>query len=143
MRTDHKRNVGLGFLLLLMLVVAPTLALAQQQKSEAVSANGEGAIKVGREEFKLHAVIVKLFEDGAAELNLASDITIFISAKWTSTDDPKKGIDLAITGGATKGGLTGTGKLFLSDDRKSIVSLKLQAVNTSSRRNIEVNFSGR
>ena len=143
MRTDHKRNIGLGFPLLLMLVVAPTLAIAQQPKSEAVSANGEGAIKVGREEFKLHAVIVKLFEDGAAELNLASDITIFISAKWTSTDDPKKGIDLAITGGATKGGLTGTGKLFLTDDRKSIMSLKLQAVNTSSRRNIEVNFSGR
>lgn len=143
MSTDQKRNVGLGFLLLLMLVAAPTLALAQQPKSGTASANGDGAIKIGREEFKLHAVIVKLFEDGAAEINLASDITIFISAKWTSTDDVKQGIDLVITGGATKGGLTGTGKLFLSEDRKSIVSLKLQAVNTSSRRNIEVNFAGR
>ena len=142
MRTNHQRNAGPGFLLLLILVVAPTLAVAQQPNSEAVSTNGEGAIKIGREEFKLHAVIVKLFEDGAAELNLASDITIFISGKWTSRD-VKEGIDLVITGGATKGGLTGTGKLFLSDDRKSIVSLKLQAVNTSSRRNIEVNFSGR
>ena len=142
MSTNHKRNVGLGFLLLLMFV-APTLAVAQQPKSGTASANGEGAIKIGREEFKLHAVIVKLLEDGTAELNLASDITIFISAKWTSTDDLKQGIDLVITGGATRGGLTGTGKLFLSEDRKSIVSLKLQAVNTSSRRNIEVNFSGR
>ena len=126
--------------MLVTLFAASTLVHGQQTNSKVISANGEGTIKIGREVFKVHAVVAKLFEDGTAELNLATDITIFINATWSAPGDFEKGIDLKVTGGATRGGVTGTGKLFLTNDRTSIVSLKLQAVNTVTRRNIEVSF---
>jgi hypothetical protein len=139
MRTDRKIKVR-RVLVLLTLLLAPSLLHAQQPNSKVMSANGEGTIKIGREVFKLHAVVAKLFEDGTAELNLATDITVFINATWSATSDFEKGVDLKVTGGATRGGVTGAGKLFLTNDRTSIVSLKLQVVNTVTRRNIEVSF---
>ena len=143
MRPARKRNVYKALLVLLILLAAYPLVHAQQPGSKVISANGEGTIKIGREVFKVYAVVAKLFEDGTAELNLATDITIFINATWSTASDVQSVVDLKITGGATRGGLTGTGKLFLSNDRTSIVSLKLQAINSVTRRNIEVTFRGK
>jgi hypothetical protein len=139
MRMNHKRLPVFGFLVIFVFIVAPTRATAQSK----MESNGEGTIKIGQEVFKLYAVLAKLFDNGVAELHLATDITIILTAKWFPTGDEKNAIDLEITGAATKGRVTGTGKLFLSADHKSIDSLRLLMVNTVTRRNIEVDFVGK
>ena len=128
---------------LAIFLLMPTIsvsALGQEPASLVVSANGEGTIKLGKEEFELHAIVVKLFADGKAELQLVSDITIFVNGTWTRGVDGAKEIELRITGNAAASNLEGGGKLFLHEDRKSIKGLKLQVVNKISRKAIDVNF---
>ena len=127
-------------------LLLPTLsvsALGQEPASLVVSANGEGTIKLGKEEFELHAVVVKLFADGKAELQLITDITIFVNGTWTRGVEGAKEIELRITGNAAGSNLEGGGKLFLNEDRKSIKGLNLHVVNKISRKAIEVNFTAK
>jgi len=125
------------------LLALGSVAFAQDpQPSLVATANGEGKIKLGKEEFKLNAVVVKGFQDGKIEINLVSDITIFISGAWSRANENDKTIDLKITGGSVSGNLEGGGKLILSDDRK-ISSLKLQVVNKTTRKTITAEFSAK
>jgi hypothetical protein len=108
--------------------------------SLVASAKGEGTIKLGKEEYKLNAVVVKLFADGKAELNLITDITVFITGTWSRENETAKTIDLKITSSVTGGNLDGGGKIFLTDDRKSISGLKLQVMSKVSRKTIIAEF---
>jgi hypothetical protein len=132
------KQARIGLTAFLFLLAICSLATAQQTKSLLATANGEGKLKIGREEFKIGSVVAKLMEDGKAELTLVSDISIFVSGTWSG--DVQKGIDLQITGGTTSGGVEGGGKLLFRDDGKSISSLTLQVVNKTMKRNIQVNF---
>jgi len=135
----HLKHKAIAVSIFLFLLALPGIAVGQQPKSLVASANGEGTIKLGNEEFKLYAVVVKLFEDGKAELNLLTDITVFIAGTWSRGDDAEKAIDLRITGNAA-GNMEGGGKLFLGNDRKSIAGLKLEVLNKSSKKVIKVDF---
>jgi len=106
-----------------------------------VSASGEGILKVGQEKFNVSSVVIKLSDDGNAEITLITDITIFVSATWSGKD--QQVIDLVITGGATKGGVDGSGKLTMKDDRKSISTLSIKAVNRLTKRNMELTFTAK
>jgi hypothetical protein len=121
-------------------IAAAGFAAGQQPASLVASAKGEGKIKLGKEEFKLDAVVVKLFEDGKAELNLITDITVFITGTWSRPPDDDKSIDLKITGNVTARNLSGAGKILLTDDRRSIAGLKLQIFNKASRKNVTAEF---
>lgn len=139
-----RRNFATAFITVCALLVFAGVASAQDpQPSLVFSANGEGKIKLGKEEFKLNAVVVKGFQDGKAEINLVSDITVFISGAWSRANETDKTIDLKITGGSVSGNLEGGGKLTLSDDRKSITSLKLQVVNKITRKTIIADFTAK
>jgi hypothetical protein len=133
------RLIVTGILSLLMLLATPGFA-AQQLKSLLASANGKGSIKVGQEKFDLDAVVVKLMEDGKAEITLVSDITLFFSGTWSSDANDDKGIVLKITGGAASGGVQANGKLFLRHDGKSIASLSLAGSSKTRKRDVEVSF---
>ena len=123
------------------LLALSSIAVAQDPTPSLVaSANGEGKIKLGKEEFQLNAVVVKGFQDGKIEINLITDITVFINGTWSRTSENDKTIDVKITGGSTSGNLNGSGKLILTDDRKSIASLKLQLVNKISKKTITADF---
>jgi len=108
--------------------------------SLVASAKGEGTIKLGKEEYKLNAVVVKLFADGKAELNLITDITVFITGTWSRENETAKTIDLKITSSVTGGNLDGGGKIFLTADRKSISGLKFQVLSKVSRKTITAEF---
>ena len=123
-----------------MAIAVAGLAAAQQPASLVASAKGEGKIKLGKEEFKLDGVVVKLFEDGKAELNLISDITVFIVGTWSRPPQDDKSIDLKITGNVTARNLNGGGKILLTEDRKSIAGFKLQVFNKVSRKHITAEF---
>lgn len=121
-------------------IAAAGFARSQQPASLVASAKGEGNIMIGKEKFKLEAVVVKLFEDGKAELQLITDITVFIEGTWSRTPADEKAIDLKITGSVTARNLTGGGKISLTDDRQSIAGLKLQVVSKVSRRTVTADF---
>jgi hypothetical protein len=125
---------------LCVVIAVSAFAADDPPASLVASAKGEGTIKLGKEEYKLNAVVVKLFADGKAELNLITDITVFITGTWSRAKETDKDIDLKITSSVTGGNLDGGGKIFLTDDRKSISGLKLQMVNKASRKTVTAEF---
>lgn len=127
-------------MVLCVAMALPSFAADDPPTSLVASAKGEGTIKLGREEYKLNAVVVKLFSDGKAELNLITDITVFITGNWSRSSETAKSIDLKITSSVTGGNLDGGGKIFLTDDRKSISGLKLQVLSKTSRKTITAEF---
>ena len=123
------------------LLIFGSVAFAQDpQPSLVAQASGAGKIKLGKEEFNLNAVVVKGYQDGKVEINLVSDITVFIAGTWSRANENDKTIDVKITGGSNSGNLEGGGKIVLTDDRKSIASLKLQVVNKITKKTITADF---
>ena len=139
----HRKHRVIAISILLVLLALPGIAGAQQPKSLVASANGEGTIKLGKEQFKIYAVVVKLFEDGKAEINLVTDITVFISGTWSRGDDAAKVIDLKITGNMMAGAVDGSGKIFLTEDRKSIAGLKAEVLNKNTRIVVKAVFTAK
>lgn len=108
-----------SFALCLLLLFALPVCAQQQQtepKSVVAHANGTGTIKLGDEEFKVSAVVIKLFDDGKAEISVVSEITIFMSGTWTRSADTGNVIKLKVTAGATGGGVDASGDLYLRED---------------------------
>ena len=136
----RKHSAIAVFSICTLLVFGSVVFAQDPQPSLVASASGEGKIKLGKEEFKLNGVVVKGFQDGKIEINLVSDITIFINGSWSRASDNDKTIDLKITGGSVSGNLDGGGKIILTDDRKAIASLKLQVLNKISRKTITADF---
>jgi hypothetical protein len=125
---------------LILVTAVPHSAAPQGITSLLASARGDGTLKVGQEVFKVSTVVVNLKEDGTGEVTLVTDLQLFLQCTWTAPAELSKGIDLKITGGATAGGATGSGKLFLKPDEKSIVSLTIEATSNTVKRKIEVKF---
>jgi hypothetical protein len=139
MRINPNRS-WIAVLAFLTIVVLAGVAVGQQPKSLVATANGEGSIKFGKEEFKIYSVVIKCFEDGKAEISLVTDITVFVNGNWSRTDDMSNEIALKITGGSVSGNLDGGGKLLLTADRKSITGLNLQVVNRTTKKVIKADF---
>jgi len=135
-----RKSCAIASIVMCLVMALPSLAADDSPTSLVASAKGEGTIKLGKEEYKLNAVVVKLFSDGKAELNLITDITVFITGNWSRSSETAKSIDLKITSSVTGGNLDGGGKIFLTDDRKSISGLKLQLVSKASRKTITADF---
>jgi len=124
-------------LVLLLLLSAP--AVARLQGGTVAEGKGKGTIKVGREEFDLPAVVVKLKDDGTAEITLVSDISLFFSGSWTRSGNAGE-YTIKITGGATPGGVEGGGKIILSADGKSVTLLDMQGESKTRKRLVQVHF---
>ena len=135
-----RKQIAIALSIFLMSLALAMTAVGQQPTSLVATANGEGTIKFGEEECKLHAVVVKLFEDGKAEIQLVTDITVFIQGSWGRSSDTSRDLDITITGNLSSKSLDGGGKLYLSEDRKSITALKLEVVNKMSKKLIKVDF---
>lgn len=121
------------------LLAMPHLASAQETTSVLATANGKGTLMVGKEEFKVTSVVVKLKEDGTSEITLVTDLQLLVTGTWSKSADSSKGIDLKITGGTTAG-VEGSGKLFLRPDGKSIDRLTMEGLSTAAKRKIQLNF---
>jgi hypothetical protein len=138
-----RKYAAIGAILFCMSLTLSAFAADDPPASLVASAKGEGTIKLGKEEFKLNAVVVKLFADGKAELNLITDINVFITGTWSRTNENAKSIDLKITSSVTGGNLDGGGTLFLTDDRKAISGLKLQMVSKASKKTVAAEFTAK
>ena len=127
-------------LIVLTLLAMPNLASAQEPASLLASAPGKGKLTVGKEEFKVTSVVVKLNEDATAEITLVTDLQLFVTGTWSKAADAGHAIDLKITGGATGGGAQGSGKLFLRPDGKSIDKLTIEGMSNTVKRKIRLEF---
>ena len=135
-----KQLIAAASILAMSMFGASGAAVASQEiQYRLAHANGQGTLKVGQEQFKVTAVVVKLLDDRKAELTLISDITIFISGTWSQNGESQEEFDLQITGGASPGGLEGGGKLTLGKDTKDL-KLILKGKSTTTKKNIEVYF---
>lgn len=128
---------------LVMLGATLFVGQAQENQSRLAYSRGQGTLRVGDERFEINSVIVKLIADRKAEITLASDITVFVSATWSNHGESQEEFDLEVTGGATPGGLEGRGKVFLSSDGKSVTRLSLKGVSRTSKRIVEANFEAK
>lgn len=127
-------------LALLILIALPTFTAGQESKTVLATANGTGTLKIGQEQFKISTVVIKLFENGKAEITLVSDITVFVNGSWARDKDSQLTIKLEITGTATGGGFAGHGGVLLKHDAKSIDRLWLQGASKTRKTPIEVSF---
>ena len=127
---------------MILLAVLPVAIAAAQQVFTSLSANakGEGTLTMGREEMKIHSIVVQLKEDGSGEIIIVTDLTLFVNCTWAAPANLSEGIDLKVTGGSTADGATGSGKLLLKPDGKSIASLSMQGTSNTSKRKIKIDF---
>ncbi len=136
------------FALCILSLLLGVTASAQDNKSIVAHANGDGTLKIGDEKFKVSTVVIKLFEDNKAEINIVSDITIFVSGTWSWKDDSKQVINLKISGGATGGGVEANGELFLRDSsdagqRRAIDRVSLDGTSKTTHRGMTLNFQAK
>ena len=105
-----------------------------------VTAKGKGTIKIGSETFQVSSVVVKMLDDGTAEITLVSEITFFLSGKWTADSTSPKSYNLQITGSGASAGAQGTGKVVMRDDGTSLDRLTAQGGTKTSSRKVSVEF---
>jgi len=140
MKVMRKLVVVAVALMLLTLFPVNTLAGPQAPTSLNTNARGQGTLTVGREAMKIGTVVVNLKEDGTGAITLVADLQLMVSCTWSVPEDLSKGIDLNITGGTTSSGASGSGKLLLKPDGKSIDKLSMQGTSNTSKRKIVVSF---
>ena len=140
MKISRKLIAITATLLFLTLMAIPSLAAPQALTSLLATARGQGTLTVGKEQFKVSGVVVKLKEDGTGEITVVTDLQLFVTCTWSVTADANKGIDLKITGGTNAGSVEGSGKLLLRPDGKSIASLSIDASSNTAKRKIQLNF---
>ena len=138
-----RQIIAAGSILALLILNASATAVVQNGQDRLAHANGQGKIRVGQEEFKVTGVVVKLLNDQKAELTLISEITFYLTGKWSRNGASKDEFDLEITGGASPGGLAAAGKLTIGEDNKSNIRLTLKGKSTTTKKPIEVYFEGK
>jgi hypothetical protein len=143
MQFDRKMLLAVLVLMLALPGASGSIANSQDKQSRLAFSNGKGTLKVGAETFNISSAIVKLIDDRTAEVTLVSDITVFLGATWSSSGESQREFDLQITGGASGGGLDGTGKVVLGSDGKSIVRLQIKGVSRTTKRPFEADFEGK
>ena len=122
-------------LLLLLFTQFLLPASAQGQKCDSLTAiaKGNGVIVDTFEERKFTAALAVLRQDGTALITLYSDLQLQAQGTWSPSDSSPVEILLKITGGELSGNATGTGKLLLSEDRKSIRELTIKGRSFAGR----------
>jgi hypothetical protein len=139
-----KQLIAAGSIVVLSIFSTSGAATVLQDENYRLAhANGEGRIKVGQEQFKVTGIVVKLLNDRTAELTVNSEITFFLSGTWSQNGESQEEFDLQITGGASPGGLDGTGKLTLGKDVKSKVQLLLKGKSRTTKKIFEVYFQSK
>src|SRR5215211_4677417 len=104
-------------LFVLIIVAAAPAWSIQDSESIVAHANGNGVLKLGDEELKVTSVVIKLFKDGKAEINLIAELIVFVSGTWSRDSNSQK-IILKITGSATGGGVEANGELTLRGESR-------------------------
>jgi hypothetical protein len=121
-----------GFLL-------PVSARWQKLESLTATAKGHGMITSAIEKVEITSALVVLRQDGSVLITVCTDLQLQAEGTWKASASSPDEILLKITGGVLKGELTGSGKLLLTSDRKSIKELTIN-VTASDGQEMSVTF---
>jgi len=130
-RLSHRHNILT--LVLFAGMFLPVAARAQEEDSVTVYARGHGSIVSTVEERNITAALVVLRPNGTALITLVSDLQLHAEAQWSASKSSSEEIELKITGGELSGNASGSGKLVLSNDRKSIKELMINGKSFDGR----------
>ncbi|HET6863086.1 MAG TPA: hypothetical protein VFH91_08555 [Pyrinomonadaceae bacterium] len=130
----------LSTLICALVVALAMCGVANAQKIESLNATakGKGTISTGVDKLTIYSVMVVLKENGDAEFTFYCDLQLSAKGRWTANESSDQGINIEITGGVVSGNATGTGKLLLRPDGKSIDKLNIDA--KSGSRTISIKF---
>ena len=129
-RIVHWQNVV--SILLFAQFFLPVSAHAQEAEAVTVYAKGHGSLISTTDNRKIEAVLVVLRPDGTAVITLISDLQLRAEAQWSAKSSAQE-VELKITGGELAGNASGSGKLVLTDDGKSIKELLIKAKSFDGR----------
>ena len=127
---------------LLMLFAGFLLAVsAQSQDFEPliITAKGHGKLSLAVDERKITSALVVLRPNGTVLITVTADLLLQADGTWKATASSPEEIDLKITGGAVKGEVIGSGKLLLTEDRKSMKELTIN-LRSADGQDISVTF---
>lgn len=131
-RKAHNLKTRLTTLALVMAIalLLSVVAGAQKITSLNTTAKGQGTIIISDiDKHEISSVMVILKENGEAHLTFFTDLELSAQGSWSIGKSAGQGINLKITGGIVSGNATGTGKLFLRKDGKSIDKLNIQSTS--------------
>ena len=116
-----KRRLQWNIAPLMLLVLEAFLPMSAHQQLESLTATakGHGRISSAVDEWKITSALIVLRENGTFLIAVTADIQLQAEGTWTLSDSSPEEILLKITGGVLKGEMTGSGKPFLTSDRKS------------------------
>ena len=123
----------------LIVLAMSTIANAQKIESLNTTAKGKGTISTGVDKLKIYSVMVVLKEIGDAEFTFYCDLQLSAKGRWTANESAEQGINIEITGGVVSGNASGSGKLLLRPDGKSIDKLNIEA--KSGSRTVSIKFA--
>src|SRR5678815_4298575 len=121
-----------GFLL-------PVSAQSQESESLIISARGHGKLSSVVDERKITSALVVIRQNGTVLITVTADLQLQAEGTWKATASSPEEIVLKITGGAVKGEVFGSGKLLLTEDRKSMKELTIN-LTSSDGQEISVTF---
>jgi hypothetical protein len=133
-----------GLVVFVVLACMQVLAAPQKIKSLNTTAKGQGTITIsdplsGEKKHDVNSVVVILRANGDAEIVLVTEMQLFARGRWSAPSDLSKGISLKINGGIVTGNATGSGKLLLRPDARSIDRLNFDAKG-AARSKVTVQF---
>ena len=116
----------------------PVSAQSQASESLTVMAQGHGVITSAAEELKINSALIVLRPNGTVLITATADLLLQADGTWSTSASSPEEILLKVTGGVLKGELTGSGKLLLTSDRKSIKEL---TINMTSSIGLEISVT--
>ena len=105
--------------------VAHVSAQSQESESLNITTKGHGRLSSVVEDRKITSALVVLRQDGTVMVTVTADVQLQAQGTWKASASSPEEIVLKITGGAVKGEMSGSGKLLLTSDRKSIKELMI------------------
>jgi hypothetical protein len=121
-----------GFLL-------PASAQTQELESLIIKAKGHGKMSSVVDDRKITSALVVLRPNGTVLITVTADLLLQADGTWKATASSPEEIVLKITGGAVKGEVIGSGKLLLTEDRKSMKELTIN-LRSADGQDISVTF---
>ena len=115
-------------------------AQSRQLESLTATAKGHGMINSEIDKREITSALVVLRQNGTMLITVTAELQLHAEGTWKASASSPDEILLKITGGVLKGEMTGSGKLLLSSDGKSIRQLAVN-LKTIDGREITVTFA--
>ena len=117
----------------------PVSAQSQTEESLIATVKGHGKITSAVDPREITAALVVLRQNGTMMITVTAEIQLQAEGTWEASAASSEEVLLKVTGGAVKGELKGSGKLFLTGDRKSFKKLTLE-LKSSDGQEMTVTF---